>query len=383
MNRTLSLWLAIALMMFPQIAETIYSPALTDIADGFYVTANKAGQTLSLYFFAFALGVIIWGRLCDVIGRRPTMLAGLFIYTLACLGVFMTNDFSVLLLLRMLSAFGAAVGSVGTQTIIRDVFSGHELAKVFSVMGAAIALSPAIGMLSGSLLVSYAGYQGVFSGLASLAVILLLWSLKALPETRSKNMTSAPTPIGKTAIKMLGDKHIIKTIFLIAFFNISLFAYYQLAPFMFEKLGYSTSAFGYSGLALALGVSIGSYINKTLLNHQWQSHKLVLLASIIAVFSAIGVYLLRNKIIFIIPMIASVVAYGIAIPNILATALAQYKHCLGTAGALLGLFYYLLIGGGLALAGWCQDLAITLVICSLGAFFIASFHTSAHTSSSH
>ncbi|KLU19707.1 major facilitator transporter, partial [Proteus mirabilis] len=157
MNKKLSLWLAIALMMFPQIAETIYSPALTDIANGFHVGANEAGQTLSLYFFAFALGVIIWGRLCDVIGRRPTMLAGLFIYSVACLGVFMTQDFSVLLGLRMLSAFGAAVGSVGTQTIMRDVYSGDELAKVFSVMGAAIALSPAIGMLSGSLLVSYAG----------------------------------------------------------------------------------------------------------------------------------------------------------------------------------------------------------------------------------
>lgn len=89
------------------------------------------------------------------------MLAGLFIYAIACIGVFMTDNFSVLLILRMLSAFGAAVGSVGTQTIMRDVYSGEELAKVFSVMGAAIALSPAIGMLSGSLLVSYAGYQGV------------------------------------------------------------------------------------------------------------------------------------------------------------------------------------------------------------------------------
>lgn len=43
MNRKLSLWLAIALMMFPQIAETIYSPALTDISNGFRVSANEAG----------------------------------------------------------------------------------------------------------------------------------------------------------------------------------------------------------------------------------------------------------------------------------------------------------------------------------------------------
>lgn len=45
-----ALTLAVALMMFPQIAETIYSPALTDIAQGFGVSAAQAGQTLSLYF---------------------------------------------------------------------------------------------------------------------------------------------------------------------------------------------------------------------------------------------------------------------------------------------------------------------------------------------
>ena len=50
-------------------------------------------------------------------------------------------------------------------------------------------------------------------------------------------------------------------------------------------------------------------------------------------------------------MMTSVVACGIAIPNILATALAQYKDRLGTAGALLGLFYYLLIGGWFS-TGW-------------------------------
>lgn len=371
MNRRLSLGLAVALMMFPQIAETIYSPALTNIANTFNVSASRAGQTLSLYFFAFAFGVIIWGRLCDVIGRRPTMLIGLFIYTLACIGALITDSFSVLLILRMLSAFGAAVGSVGTQTIMRDIYSGDKLAKVFSIMGAAIALSPAVGMVSGSLLVSVAGYQAVFSALAILAVILLLWSTLTLPESLPKNITTAA--LGKTAIKMLDDKQIIKTVFLIAFFNINLFAYYQIAPFMFNKLNYSTNLFGLSGILLAIGVGIGSYINKKLLDNQWQSQKLVLLASFIALISAIGVYLLRHHISFLIPMISSVVAYGIAIPNILANALTQYKERLGTAGALLGLFYYLLIGVGLALAGWQQDLALTLLICSVGCVLFSCY----------
>ncbi|WP_241006393.1 MFS transporter, partial [Aeromonas media] len=73
-------WLVVGLMMFPQIVETIYSPVLTQIATQFRVSEGQASQTLSVYFLAFAVGVVCWGRLCDLIGRRPAMLAGLLTY---------------------------------------------------------------------------------------------------------------------------------------------------------------------------------------------------------------------------------------------------------------------------------------------------------------
>lgn len=245
-----ALTLAVALMMFPQIAETIYSPALTDIAQGFGVSAAQAGQTLSLYFFAFALGVVTWGRLCDIARRRRTMLSGLILYAAASCGAVITQDFSVLLILRMLSAFGAAVGSVGTQTIMRDCYRGDELAKVFSVMGIALAVSPALGMFSGALLTGFAGYQGVFTGLAVLAVVLLVWTALRLPETRPAHITSVSLP--ETAGRMLCDRFILRNVLLIAFLNISLFSYYQLAPFYLSGLGFTQQEFGYSGLLLAL-----------------------------------------------------------------------------------------------------------------------------------
>lgn len=176
MKRNLTIPLATGLMMFPQIAETIYSPALPQIAQSFAVSPEHAGQTLSFYFLAFAIGVVVWGRLCDKLGRRPTMLIGLFLYMVASLIALISPNFEMLMLARMLAAFGAAVGSVGTQTMMRDMFDGKKLAQVFSIMGIALAVSPAIGMMAGSLLTSHFGYQGMFAGLAALAVLLLLWS---------------------------------------------------------------------------------------------------------------------------------------------------------------------------------------------------------------
>nr|ELR5133691.1 multidrug effflux MFS transporter [Providencia rettgeri] len=363
MKHPLSLWLAVALMMFPQIVETIYSPALTNIASAFNVDAEQASQTLSFYFFAFALGVVFWGRMCDTLGRRPTILAGLLIYGIASICALFITHFYLLLLMRMLAAFGAAVGSIGTQTAMRDSYQGHELAKVFSIMGIALAISPALGMLFGAGLVSFGGYLAVFTGLAFLAVVLFIWSTCRLPETRPENVIKVP--FMATFLRMFTDKEIVRNVILIAFFNINLFSYYQLAPFSFERLMLTQQQFGLTGILLALGVGLGSIINRHLLAKKHTSEQLVKLSSIISLISGCLVFALMDSIWFILPVIGVVIGYGIAIPNILAHALNRYSDRKGTAGAILGLFYYIGLAIGLMVAGWSQHLGLVLTISGL------------------
>ncbi|MCY0800910.1 multidrug effflux MFS transporter [Providencia rettgeri] len=363
MKHPLSLWLAVALMMFPQIVETIYSPALTNIASAFNVDAEQASQTLSFYFFAFALGVVFWGRMCDTLGRRPTILAGLLIYGIASICALFITHFYLLLLMRMLAAFGAAVGSIGTQTAMRDSYQGHELAKVFSIMGIALAISPALGMLFGAGLVSFGGYLAVFTGLAFLAVVLFIWSTCRLPETRPENVIKVP--FMATFLRMITDKEIVRNVILIAFFNINLFSYYQLAPFSFERLILTQQQFGLTGILLALGVGLGSIINRHLLAKKHTSEQLVKLSSIISLISGCLVFALMDSIWFILPVIGVVIGYGIAIPNILAHALNRYSDRKGTAGAILGLFYYIGLAIGLMVAGWSQHLGLVLTISGL------------------
>lgn len=370
-TRKLGMPLAIALIMFPQIVETIYSPALTDIAISFNVNAENAAQTLSIYFFAFAVGVLFWGRMCDIIGRRYSIIAGLVLYAIASFFALIISEFTYLLLARMAAAFGAAVGSVGIQTMMRDSFNGNELTRVYSVIGIAIAGSPAIGVLSGALLTFYWGYRGVFWGLAFLAIILLIYSLIYLPETRPATRTKVS--LINILNKMLKDPYIWYISILVALFNISMFSYYQLAPFIFEKLEISVELFGYTGIILGLGVGLGSWINKKLLQKGTSTFVLILYASIIACIGALFVTLLVNRIWFIVPMIGMVIGYGIAIPCLLSNALVNYKHCLGTAGAILGMWYYLMIAIGLVLSGLSQQLGLVLLSCSSVAILLSYY----------
>lgn len=364
-----SLLLLMIALAFPQIAQSLYSPALGDIGRQFNVGAQAASQFMSVYFLAFAAGVVVWGRLCDRIGRRPTMLAGLAMYVVATFSGLWVSSFSALLLAQMAAAFGAAVGSVVTQTVLRDRFNGAELAKVFSLMGIALAASPAIGLFSGASLVQAFGYRGALGALLLLAMLLWLWCWCALAESRPA--PSVPVGLLETLTRMLRDFAIWRSALLIASFNIALFSYYSLAPFMFERLGADPVWFGYSGVLLALGSGSGAWLNKFLLSNGFKPSQLIRLASGTALLGGMGVWLLHNHVAFVLPMLLVVLAFGMAIPNILGSALTEYADRLGTAGALLGLMYYVLIGLGLILAGWFQALGATLLMCAALAWLLA------------
>ena len=81
----ISIPLAVALIMFPQIIETMYSPALTSVKNSFRISENQAAQAMSIFFIAFAFGVVFWGRACDIIGRRPSTLLGLVVFILSAI----------------------------------------------------------------------------------------------------------------------------------------------------------------------------------------------------------------------------------------------------------------------------------------------------------
>ncbi|AIW16858.1 multidrug effflux MFS transporter [Vibrio tubiashii] len=363
MNKTPSVGVMLALMMFPQIVETIYSPALPHIALVFNVASNTAAQTLSIYFSAFALGVVFWGVAADYLGRRYSMLLGLVVYGVTAVGAMQCSQFETLLLMRALSAFGAAVGSVVTQTMLRDSYDGARLAKVFGLMGIGISLSPVIGLMFGGVLADTGGHKAVFLSLSIMAIALFLLCLVSLPET--KPAMKGNIHIVPLAKQMLANRNIWIDGIMVACFNVLLFSYYLLGPFIFDAMGYTSKQFGYSGIILAVGTFAGSWLNKWLLARGYESKFLVQLSAWGAIFGAIMVWLFQDGVALLAPMLLVVASFGVGIPNILSRALIEYKSQTGSAGALFGLLYYLLISFGLSAVGFMQNLGAALFMSGL------------------
>lgn len=380
MKKTNPIWLLTLLVMLPQFVETIYSPVLPMVQQQFGVKEEAATLTISLYFIAFALGVAFWGVQCDRIGRKKSLEYGLITYGIGTLAAVFAPNFMILLGARIISAFGISVGSIVTQTILRDSYDKDNISKVFSWIGIVLSISPVVGMITGSVLASSVGHQGVFITLCLLGILFFALSKQKISETHhSVKEINAGTLINLLR-RMLHDKAIIRCCLLIMSFNVLLFSYYSLAPFIFKKYHYSSYVFGYSSVILACGTFAGAKLNRSLILKNIQPKYLVKASTFSAFVASIFVWILSSTgIYFLIPYFFIVMAFSIAIPNILSTALMNYKNETGSAGALLGLIYYVLIGSGLVSIGFIQNLGISCILFSgIGVCTLLFFENKKH-----
>lgn len=351
-----SLLLMIALVAFPQISETIYTPSLPDISVALGVSNSSVQLTLSIYFIGFALGVFCWGWLSDFIGRRPAMLGGLIVYGIGSLMCFYSESINLLLVSRFIQAFGAATGSIITQTILRESVSGNKRHAMFAQISAVIAFTPAVGPLIGGFVDQAFGFRAVFLILVIMSVLLFVYAFWKLPETTdvSARKKVAILPIVK---RMLSLPRVLVFGLLIGGINGVLFSYYAEAPFIFiEHFNISPGVYGFLGIIVALASIIGAMISKRLLT-VYAPEKIIHIGCLVMTSGALLLTIagslasLQDMIVMIsilISLFIMLMGAGIALPNCLSLALVNFQDVVGTAGAIFSLGYYLLV----SLATW-------------------------------
>lgn len=227
-------------------------------------------------------------------------------------------------------------------------------------------------MLIGSWLTSFGGYKWVFIAMVIMTALMLLWCYLKLPETKPENKKR--DSLLSVASSMVKDSHIWYVSLMVGVFNIALFSYYSIAPFYFDRLGASVNFFGNTGFILALGSIVGSIVNMKLLKAHISHDKIVFFASCLMLVAGAGIYLLQDCVWFFVPVVFVALSFGLALPNLLSGALNDYRDHLGSAGALLGLFYYLVIGIGLHKAAEFGDLPMIVLGCAVCSLLLLGLH---------
>lgn len=339
--------LLIILVGFPQISETIFSPSLPAISSAFHISMSQVQLTMSIYFIAFAIGVLFFGRLSDYIGRRKALLLGVAFYFVGNMLCFFAKDLSFLLVARFIQAFGASVGSVITQTILREAFTGVKRHQLFAQISAALAFTPAIGPLIGGFTDYYLGFKMMFIVLIVMSVSIFVYAYLRLPETASQQQTIQPlTPIMK---RMATNTRLWHYALLIGGINGILFSYYAEAPFIFTQYFTLTSAqFGFLGIIVALASITGALLSKRLVS-RIMPEKIIVLGIIIMLVGSVLtlVTAMMPAIIQLWLTIGSLfivlLGNGMALPNCLSLALNDFQDVVASAGAVFSLVYYLLV----------------------------------------
>jgi MFS transporter, DHA1 family, multidrug resistance protein len=178
----LALLLACLGMLGPFSIDT-YLPAFAGIAKSIGATPVQMQQTLSSYLLGFAVMNLFHGALSDSFGRRPVVLWGMAVFTLASVGCAMSNSIAQLVLFRALQGASAGAGMVVSRAIIRDMFAPADAQRVMSQVTIYFGVAPAIAPMIGGFIFVHADWHVIFWFLALLGAAMWLANWRLLPET--------------------------------------------------------------------------------------------------------------------------------------------------------------------------------------------------------
>lgn len=179
---TLAILLALLGMVGPFSIDT-YLPAFPAISQALSATPVQMQQTLSAYLFAFAFMALFHGSLSDSFGRRPVVLWGLALFTLASAGCALAQTTGQLVTFRALQGLSAGAGIVVSRAVIRDLFPPAQAQQVMSQVTIFFGVAPAIAPIVGGWLSVHLGWHSVFWFLTGVGVLLWLANWRLLPES--------------------------------------------------------------------------------------------------------------------------------------------------------------------------------------------------------
>ncbi|MCZ8133364.1 MAG: multidrug effflux MFS transporter [Steroidobacteraceae bacterium] len=323
-------------------AIDMYLPALPALANDLGTTLGAAQGTLSAFFLGMAIGQLVYGPLADRYGRRPPMLAGLALFTVASIACALATDVGMLWIARLAQALGSCAGLVVARAVARDLYEPLDVAHIFSRLMLVTGIAPILAPLIGAQVLALAGWRTIFWSLAAFGAVLLVFAAHRLPETHGGTPGAArPRVVARTFLAILRDRSFLRPSLIAALGQSTLFAYIVGTPaVLIEHFGVDPRLYGFFFGANALGFIVSAQVNARWLRGRGPARLLRggLLALLIV--ASVGLAVAWSGIGGVWAVSATYVAQlgalGFVMSNAGALALAQQGARAGSASAVLG-----------------------------------------------
>ncbi|KGT91318.1 multidrug efflux MFS transporter EmrD [Pantoea sp. Al-1710] len=211
-NRFL-LFMLIVLVAVGQMAQTIYVPAMANMAEALNVRSGSMQQVMAAYLMTYGGSQLIYGPLSDSFGRRPVILIGMTIFAVGALIAMFAPSLQILVLGSAVQGLGTGVAGVMARTMPRDLYSGIALRQANSLLNMGILVSPLLAPVIGALLTHLFGWHACFAFLLLLCVGVTASMARWLPETRP--VDTPATPFLRRYATLLSDGNFVRYLLLL------------------------------------------------------------------------------------------------------------------------------------------------------------------------
>jgi EmrB/QacA subfamily drug resistance transporter len=180
---------------------TIVNTALPTIGRKLHFSQTSLLWVVTAYELAYGGFLLLGGRAADLLGRRRVIIGGLAVFTAASLGASLASSEAVLIAMRAIQGFGAAMFLPAALSTVRNMFTeGAERNKALGIWGALAALGATAGLVFGGLLTRFAGWQYVFLLNVPVGVVALALMRRVVPETRVDIARRRYDPLGAVTV---------------------------------------------------------------------------------------------------------------------------------------------------------------------------------------
>ena len=354
-SRSLIVLIVGALAAIGPFSVDMYLPGFPAIARDLKTDVATVEYTLTSYFIGFSLGQLMLGPILDRYGRKRPLMAGLFVYIAAAIGCVFSPTIHALIALRFALAMGCCVGMVGSSTVVRDLFTGREVARALSMMMTIFGVAPVIAPSIGGLVVATLGWRAIFAVLGAIALLVLIAVKAALPETREPDaaVSLKPTRVALNYLQVFKERTFVIYVLASGLGSGGLFAYITGSPFVYMTLfGFSAAQYAWIFGGNGLAIVIGAQVNRAVLK-KWDSARILLAVG--TVQSTIGMLLFVGTLLGLLPTAVFLLLVflflfcsGFIGSNAGALAILPFSRNVGSASALMGS----MLMGSAALSSW-------------------------------
>ncbi|MGF1741827.1 multidrug effflux MFS transporter [Vibrio profundum] len=327
-------------------ALDIYVPSLPSLPGYFHTSPFAVQLTVSAFLLLTGIGQLFAGPIADSIGRRKVALVGTATFLAGSIIAVFAPNIETLIAARMIEGFGACAMMVATFAMVRDLFDGNTIAKVYSYLNAGVALSPLLAPSIGGYMEKFYDWRATFVFLSVMSALILLLGIFKTKETLTEeNRVPLSRKVFKDYLHIVKSNHF-KLFALSAsagfscfmiFISVSSYLLISILNVPVEQFGIW---FGLIGIVFFIGSLISGYAASKI-----GAFGTVVIGALLVALSGLGMlgwYLVAGLSIssFIVPMMTMGIGGSMMMGAGAGGAIEPYPTMAGAASAVFGFFQF-------------------------------------------